>query len=620
MASEDTKKSEVGADVELAVLGNAEGDDGGKGADSHSQHLEERGTWTAHIDFMLSLVGNCIGIGNVWRFPYLAYKNGGGAFLIPYLFFVLCAGMPLYFLEVALGQYMGAGSLTVWKISPICKGVGYASVILSFWLNIYYIVVICWALFYFFMSLRAELPWGTCDNWWNTETCISPFERDGLRCWPERFNMTENETYCELRNLSRVLYSDLSDPVREFWDNRALQISSGIEEPGSIRWELALTLLVAWIMCYFCIWKGVKWTGKVVYFTAVFPYVLMFILFIRGITLPGASTGIKYYLIPDLSRLADIRVWMEACSQVGWSYALVLGSLIALGSYNKFSNDCYRDSVLLCTINSGTSFFAGFVIFSVVGFMAEQQNKTVQQVAASGPGLAFLAYPSAILQLPVSPLWAALFFFMFVLLGLDSQFCTIEGFVTAIVDQWPKYLRKHKEIFIAGICIFSYLAGLACVTQGGMYVFQLLDSYAAAGMCLIGLMCMESVCIGWLIGIDRFNEMLKEMLGYKPNIWWSICWKYITPAVTFVVFVLNLIMWSNPTYVGYEFPPLFHFIGWIISLTTLLSPPGYALYYYLTNTSTDSTLERIMAAARPEVDWEAVKNKHDTKAEASESV
>uniref|UniRef100_A0A2P2I5V6 Transporter n=1 Tax=Hirondellea gigas TaxID=1518452 RepID=A0A2P2I5V6_9CRUS len=581
-------------------------------SDEHAESLEARGTWTNHFDFILSLVGNCIGIGNVWRFPYLCYKNGGGAFLIPYLFFVLCAGMPLYFMEVALGQYLGAGSLTVWKISPICKGIGYAAVIMAFWLNIYYIIVLCWALFYFFMSLSSELPWGNCNNWWNQATCINPYERENLSCWTEMYNMTYNQTFCDIKNMSRVLVTDLTDPIKEFWDRRALQISPGIDEPGTIRWELALTLLLAWIMCYFCIWKGVKWTGKVVYFTALFPYVLMFILFIRGVTLPGAGTGIKYYLIPDMSKLKSIRVWMEACSQVGWSYALVLGSLIALGSYNKFDNNCYRDSMLLCTINSGTSFFAGFVIFSVVGFMAEQQKKPISEVAASGPGLAFLAYPSAVLQLPVSPLWSALFFLMFVMLGLDSQFCTIEGFITAIVDQWPKYLRKNKEAFIAAVCILSYFIGLTCVTQGGMYVFQLLDSYAAAGMCVIGLMCMESIAIGWLIGVDRWQEMIKEMIGYYPFIWWRICWKYITPFVTFTVFILNLIMWENPKYVNYEFPTYIHVIGWLISLTTLLSPPIYGLWLFLVTPGTGTWKERVMAIARPEVDWEAVKNKHNS--------
>ncbi|KAI4825698.1 hypothetical protein KUCAC02_021370 [Chaenocephalus aceratus] len=400
--------------------------------------------------------------------PYLCYKNGGGAFFIPYLIFLFACGIPVFFLETSLGQFTSEGGVTCWrKICPLFEGVGYATQVIVGLLNIYYIVVLAWALFYLSNSFTWDLPWASCNNTWNTDSCMA-FQRGN-----SSINHHENTT----------------SPVIEFWERRVLRISSGIHDIGSLNGDLVICLAVAWVICYFCIWKGVKSTGKVVYFTATFPYAMLVVLLIRGVTLPGASIGISYYLYPDLERLSDPQVWMDAGTQIFFSYAICLGCLTALGSYNKYNNNCYRDCLSLCFLNSGTSFIAGFAIFSILGFMSYEQNVPISEVAESGPGLAFIAYPRAVSMMPYPPLWACCFFIMIVFLGLDSQFVCVESLVTAMVDMYPStFRRKHRrELFILAVAVVSFLLGLIMLTEGGMYIFQLFDYYAASGMCLLSL-------------------------------------------------------------------------------------------------------------------------------------
>ncbi|XP_010014148.1 PREDICTED: sodium- and chloride-dependent GABA transporter 3-like, partial [Nestor notabilis] len=253
----------------------------------NDKKVHERGHWNNKVEFVLSVAGEIIGLGNVWRFPYLCYKNGGGAFLIPYVVFFICCGIPVFFLETALGQFTSEGGITCWrKVCPLFEGIGYATQVIEAHLNVYYIIILAWAIFYLFNCFTTELPWATCGHEWNTENCVEF----------QKLNMS---------NCSQLSLQNATSPVMEFWERRVLAISDGIEHIGNLRWELALCLLAAWTICYFCIWKGTKSTGKVVYVTATFPYIMLMILLIRGVTLPGASEGIKFYLYPDLSRLSD---------------------------------------------------------------------------------------------------------------------------------------------------------------------------------------------------------------------------------------------------------------------------------------------------------------------------
>uniref|UniRef100_A0A0N5AMZ9 Transporter n=1 Tax=Syphacia muris TaxID=451379 RepID=A0A0N5AMZ9_9BILA len=592
------------------------------------KQLPPREHWSSWVDFIMSCVGYAIGLGNVWRFPYLCYQNGGGAFLIPYFISLIFCGAPLFILETSWGQLVNTGGLGMFKICPIFKGVGIAAVVMAFWLNIYYIVVLSWAMCYLWHSIRSDdnVPWKFCNNSWNTKHCRSEYEP--LHCVSNAtiakyFNVKSltKEHIDEYRkqffvggmahyNVCTTEELTAESPVKEFWNLRVLGVSSGIEVPGSIRWDLALYLFLAWAVCYLCIFKGVKWTGKVVYITALFPYLMLFCLLIRGLTLEGANVGLEYYLSPNFSKLRESKVWIEAVTQVFFSYGLGLGALVALGSYNNFSNNVYKQALTVCFVNSGTSIFAGFVIFSFIGYMATQLNKSVAEVAQSGPGLLFLAYPSGILQLPYTHVWSILFFTMVLFLGIDSQFCTMEGFFTAIIDEFPEMIRGKcygRELFILIVCVISYILGISTVTQGGFYIFQLFDFYAASGSALLWLLFFECIAISWSVGIDRWYDHMKAMIGYYPSGWWKFCWVFATPAVCMGVFIFGLVKYEplRLSAYNYDYPLWGHILGWFLSLSSMLCIPGYAIYLWFTTKGT--FFEKFELLFRPNVQLNSIR-------------
>uniref|UniRef100_A0AAX7TS74 Transporter n=1 Tax=Astatotilapia calliptera TaxID=8154 RepID=A0AAX7TS74_ASTCA len=497
----------------------------------------QREKWASKLDFVLSVAGGFVGLGNVWRFPYLCYKNGGGAFLIPYFIFLFGGGLPVFFLEVALGQFTSEGGITCWeKLCPIFTGIGYASIVIVSLLNIYYIVILAWGLYYLFQCFQPELPWAKCNQPWNTDHCIEDTYRKNKTLW-----VAANA-------------SNFTSPVTEFWEHNVLGISSGIDEIGPIKWDLALCLLLVWVICFFCIWKGVKSTGKVVYITATFPFVMLIVLLIRGVTLPGATAGIKFYLYPDLTPFLSP---LPSC-------------------YNKYKYNCYRDCLLLGALNSGTSFVSGFAIFSVLGFMAQEQGVDIADVAESGPGLAFIAYPKAVTMMPFPTLWAILFFIMLLLLGLDSQFVEVEGQITSLVDLYPSFLRKgyRREVFIAIICCISYVLGLTMVTKGGMYVFQLFDYYAASGVCLLWVAFFECIAVAWVYGVDNFYDAIEDMIGYRPNPWMKWSWTVVTPLLCMGCFIFSLVKYKPLTYNKmYQYPDWAIGVGWTLALASMICIP-----------------------------------------------
>lgn len=568
---------------------------------------EERGNWTGRFDFILSLLGYSVGLGNVWRFPYLCYNNGGGAFLIPFICMMVLAGLPLMFMELSFGQFSNLGPIAVFeRFCPLFQGLGYGMVIVSGTVMLYYNMIIAWTFFYMFASCSSSLPWESCDPHWSTSACYSYQSAD--ECEQNNkvyYNRTcyDHNTSIAL-NLSALLKNvTKKTPADEYFYNYMLGQSSGIQETGHVRWSLALCLLLAWIVVFLCLSRGVQSSGKVVYFTALFPYVVLILLFFRGVTLPGAKEGILFYVTPKWSLLANAQVWGDAAVQIFFALSPAWGGLITLSSYNKFHNNCYKDSLIVATSNILTSIFAGFVIFSVIGYLAHELNVEVDHVVDQGAGLAFIVYPEVVARLPVAPLWAFLFFFMLLTLGLDSQFALLETVTTAILDRYP-LLRERKTWVVLAVSVFGYFGGLIFTTQGGMYWLELFDKYAANYSVLL-IAILECILISWNYGAERFLTDIEQMIGVRSALWttfWSRMWKYLTPATLLFILVFNLIEYAPVKTGDYVYPMWANGVGWAIAMVPVIIIILNMLYK-LCMEPKGSCFERCRRLMLPTEDW-----------------
>ncbi|KAK7867663.1 hypothetical protein R5R35_011546 [Gryllus longicercus] len=547
--------STADADPEAASCNGGSAVKGDKGPKGKGDE-PERGNWSGKAEFILSCLGYAIGIGNVWRFPYLCYRNGGGAFLVPYLLMLFLCGIPLFFMETALGQFASTGCITIFRICPLFKGAGFAILVVNFLCTMYYNVIISYPLYFLAMTFRSTLPWVECDNPWNTAACMKLGEKeDGIEM-----------------NLTRRTKT----PADEFFHNGILEISGSIGEPGGLVWPLVLCDALSWIALFLCIMNGVKSVGKVVYFTATFPFVILFVLLVRGVTLPGAVDGILFYISPQWEQLTNLKVWADAAIQIFFSLGPGWGGIVNMASYNEFKNDNKWDSVLVPVMNCGTSIFAGFVVFSVLGFMSHQTGVPVSTVATGGPGLAFVTYPEAITMLPWPHLWAFLFFVMLYLLGMDSCFVQIEAIISSVTDEFI-ILRKHKRLVTFCSCCAMFLGSLSCVTNGGMYMLQLLDWYSAS-ISVILICIVEVVIVGWIYGCENFVRDVEFMIGKKVSLWWKLCWKYITPIILTFIFITTIAFNTPVSYNNIQYPKWAISLGWMSAAASMVWIPIYILY------------------------------------------
>ncbi|CAD5208801.1 unnamed protein product [Bursaphelenchus xylophilus] len=539
-----------------------------------------REKWSSKIEFLLAVVGYAVDLGNIWRFPAVCYKHGGGAFLIPYLIMLCVGGLPMFYMELVMGQFHKSGCLSIWKrICPMFKGIGYGICFVCTFIACFYNAIIAHALYFLFHSFAWDVPWRGCGNDWNTPNC-----REDLKAGT---NSSKDVIY--------------TTPSQEYYIRKVLEVhkSQGLDALGGIKWDMAACLFIVFLSVYFALWKGPRSSGKVVWITATAPYVVLTILLIQGLTLPGASKGITYYLTPNFEKLKEPAVWTAAATQIFFSLGPGFGVLLALSSYNEFDNNCYRDAVVTSLINCFTSFFSGFVIFSTLGYMSELTNRPVSEVVGeSESSLIFVVYPQAISTMSYSSVWSVIFFLMLITLGIDSTFAGVEALITGLIDEYPRLLGRRRELFVAVVIILYFLGSLPTVTYGGTYVIPFLDTYGVSLSVLFIVMC-EMIAVCWFYGIQQFSEDIKHMLGFYPGLYWRVCW---TCAPCFIALIFALALYDTsfaPIEIpNYVYPMWSVYVGWLLRLLSVLSVPIFMLYMFCT--ANGSVLQRLSYMITPQ--------------------
>jgi len=441
-----------------------------------------RERWSTRVHFLFAAIGSAIGLGNVWRFPYITYEYGGGAFLIPWMVGLIVMGVPWLMMEFGMGHYFQKGAPGVFRgVGKKWEWVGWWPVFVAFLIVAYYAVVMAWSIRYAIGSIT--LAWGK-----GAEGAIG---------------------------------------AGDYFYGTILHLSDGPGQLGAPVWSTLIILAAIWIILFFIMYKGPSVIGKVAIWTVSVPWALLVIILIRGLTLPGAVEGLNYYLTTDFKALGNVEVWFAALSQIAFTLSLGMAGMFAYGSFIAKKADITNNAFITSFANCATSFFAGFAVFSIVGFIMQALNIPIGEVSASGLGLAFVTFPVGVSMIPAgAPIIGVLLFLTLFFLGIDSAFFLAHGgVITPIKDKFGVSGKKATLI----ICTLGFVVGILFTTKGGLYWLDIVDRATAFyGLLITG--AVASIVVGWKFGANKLRDHLNATSDIKVGPWWDWLLKIIVPA------------------------------------------------------------------------------------------
>lgn len=445
--------------------------------------VPEREQWSGQFGFIMAAVGSAVGLGNIWRFPGVAYESGGGAFLIPYLVALLTAGIPILFLDYAIGhRFRGSAPLALRRLAGrFGEGIGWFQVIICALIALYYTGVLAWAGSYFVFSF---------DERWGDDT-LGFFTGEYLK-------VTDGA-------------------VAPF----TLDFVSAVLIPLVLMWIVTLVILGAGVV------KGVQRANIIIIPLLVVGFLA---LVIRSLFLPGALDGLDAFFTPDFAALADPGVWIAAYSQIFFSLSIAFGIMITYASYRRRKSNMTGAGLVVAFGNSSFEILAGIGVFSAIGFLAHQQGIGVGEVEGlSGPILAFVTFPAIVSEMPGGGVMGVLFFGALTLAGLTSLISILEVVIAAIRDKFG--LTRGQSVAAVGV-----LAAISIVllgTTSGLVALDTIDQWTNN----IGIVASAIITTIVVIWIKRRGGELARHLSavstFKVGTLWVLFTGVIAPIVLF---------------------------------------------------------------------------------------
>lgn len=477
---------------------------------------QPREQWATRTGFLLAAIGSAIGLGNIWRFPAIAFENGGGAFLLPYLIALLTAGIPLLIMEYTIGRkYRLSPPAALRQMSRPAEVIGWWQVVISFVIATYYAVIVAWAVRYVGFSVGTQ--WGGDPEDFLFGTFLKVADKPGT-------------------------------------------LSSYV--PG-VLWPLIAVWVAVLVILAFGIRRGIERANKVF----IPLLVVLFVgLVIRALTLEGAARGLDALFAPDWSELGNGSVWVAAYGQIFFSLSIGFGIMVTYASYLGRRADISGSAMVAGFANSSFEILAGIGVFATLGFLAADAGVPVAEVATAGLGLAFVAFPAVINEMPGGSFFGVLFFASLVIAGLSSLISIVQVVVSAVQDRTG--MRRLPAVFgIGGLVALTSI--LVYPTDGGLYLLDASDHFINQyGIALAALVAL--IVIVWLLRkLPELQKNADATSAVRLGHWWRICLGVITPLVLGWMMVDSLRSEFDENYEGYSTGFLLA-SGWSVAIGALV--------------------------------------------------